>query len=110
MKTKLYLCTAAITTTALLVIPAVHADNPDQQFLNLVHSNNIAAQDDTLIAFAHEYCDNQQWMASGPALLGQGVGPAQIYQIKVAASRIYCPDKIPIPAGPPNVYHGGNLN
>jgi hypothetical protein len=100
---------ALIAGLLVLTAPMARADTPDQQFLNLVHSNGIGGQDDTLIAFAHEFCDSAPWMASGPALMGQGVGPGQIYQVKVAASRVYCPNKIAIPAGPPNVYHGGNL-
>ena len=97
--------TAAIGSAA----PTAHADTPDQQFLNLVHSNGVGGQDDTLIAYAHEFCTTSGWLPSGPALYGQGVAPGQLYTIKVAASRVYCPDKIAAPNGPPNVYHGGNL-
>jgi hypothetical protein len=89
--------------------PLAQADTPDQQFLNLVHANGVGGQDDTLIAYAHEFCNGPGMTPSGPALLGQGVGPGGIYMVKVAASRIYCPDKIATPIGPPNVYHGGNL-
>lgn len=31
------------------------------------------------------------------ALYGQGVWPSQIYILKVAASRVYCPDRIATP-------------
>lgn len=96
-------------TAAIFTMPSAYADTPDQQFLNLVRANGIAGQDDTLIAYAHEFCSGGLVLPSGPALLGQGVGPGGIYQVKVAASRVYCPDKIAVPAGPPNVYHGGNL-
>ena len=96
---------AAIGSTA----PHAYADTPDQQFLNLVHSNGVGGQDDTLVAFAHQFCDSV-YMSSGWDLVGQGVSPGQIYVVKVAASRVYCPDKIAAPPpGPPNVYHGGNL-
>jgi hypothetical protein len=67
------------------------------------------SQDDTLIAYAHEFCGEGPVLPSGGALFGQGVMPGQLYQVKVAASRVYCPDKIALPAQPPNVYHGGNL-
>jgi Protein of unknown function (DUF732) len=99
---------AAASATAAIgsVAPAAHADTPDQQFLNLVHSNGVGGQDDTLITYAHEFCNINGWLPSGPALYGQGVLPAQLYTIKVAASRVYCPDKI-VPL-PPNVYHDGN--
>jgi len=104
------LITAATATAAIgSAAPAAHADAPDQQFLNLVHSNGVGGQDDTLIAYAHEFCGGGPVLPSGPALFGQGVTPGQLYQVKVAASRVYCPDKIAVPGQPRNVYHGGNL-
>jgi hypothetical protein len=101
---------AAVAAVAGLVLaPAAHADTPDQQFLNLVHANGIGGQDDTLINFAHEFCAGGLFYPSAGALLGQGIGQGQLYQVKVAASRVYCPNIIAVPAHPPNVYHGGNL-
>lgn len=100
---------AAATAATGSAAPAADADTPDQQFLNLVHSNGIRGQDDTLIAYAHEFCGGGPVLPSGGALFGQGVMPGQLYQVRVAASRAYCPDKIAVPAQPPNVYHGGNL-
>jgi hypothetical protein len=100
---------ASAAATIGSVAPAAHADTADQQFLNLVHSNGVGGQDDTLVTFAHEFCGTNGWLPSGPALYGQGVLPGQLYTIKIAASRVYCPDKIVVPPGPPNVYHGGNL-
>jgi hypothetical protein len=93
--------TAAIGSAA----PDAHADNPDQQFLNLVHSNGVGGQDDTLIAFAHEFCNNVAWPPSVPALYGQGVWPQQLFIVRTSASRVYCPDKIVVPVVPPPVYH-----
>ncbi len=104
------LIAAATATTAIgSAAPAARADTPDQQFLNLVHSNGVGGEDDTLIAHALEFCGGGPVLPSEPALLGQGVMPGQLYQVKVVASRVYCPDKIAVPAQPPNVYHGGNL-
>ena len=75
----------------------------DQQFLNLVHSNGIGGQDDTLIAYAHEFCAGGP-RPSGLTLVGQGVGfgnPGVFYAIQSVAARVYCPDRVPIPYVPP---------
>ncbi len=48
---------AMFAGTALLGISPAHADTQDQQFLNLVHSNGVGGQDDSLIAYAHEFCN-----------------------------------------------------
>ncbi len=101
---------ASATATIGSATPAAHADTADQQFLNLVHSNGVGGQDDSLIAFAHEFCDTNGPYGTVLPLYGQGVWPGQLYIVKVAASRAYCPDKIVAPLAPPNVYHGGSLN
>jgi hypothetical protein len=68
----------------------VHADTQDQPFLNLVHANGVPGQDDSLIAFAHEFCDtNDPVLNTVFPLYGQGVLPGQIYILKVAAQ--FCP-------------------
>jgi hypothetical protein len=97
---------AAVGIAAAVPAPAAHADTQDQQFLNLVHSNGVGGQDDSLIAFAHEFCDTNGPYGTVFPLLGQGVGPGQIYTVKVAASRAYCPDKIAVPNIPPPVFTG----
>jgi hypothetical protein len=94
--------TAAIGSAA----PAAYADTPDQQFLNLVHLNGVGGQDDSLIAFAHEFCDTNGPYNTVLPLYGQGVWPGQIYTLKVAASRVYCPNKIAVPVSPPQVFTG----
>jgi hypothetical protein len=86
-----------------------NADTPDQQFLNLVHSNGVGGQDDSLIAFAHEFCDTNGPYGTVFPLYGQGVWPGQLFIVKTAASRAYCADKIAVPVIPPPVYHGGSL-
>lgn len=90
---------------ALVVAPAGHADDAqDQQFLDYIHLNNLPGQDDSLIAYAHQYCDTgPPYFAAGPLLL-QGVRPEQIYVVKVAASRAYCPEKIPIQTVEPSPF------
>ena len=108
-KIALGFAAAAITAGAPLGIAQAHADTPDQQFLKLVHSNGVGGQDDSLIAFAHEFCDTNGPYNTVFPLFGQGVFPGQLYTVKVAASRAYCPDKIAVPVIPPPVYHGGSL-
>ncbi len=78
----------------------------DQQFLNLVHANKIPGEDDTLIAYAHEFCAGPGPTPSGPVLIGQGVGlganaPGIFYVIQTIASRVYCPTRVPVPPAPP---------
>jgi hypothetical protein len=99
---------AAASATAVLglAIPTAHADAPDQQFLNLVHSNGVGGQDDSLIAFAHEFCDTNGPYGTLFPLYGQGVSPGQVFIVKTAASRAYCPNKIVVPVVPPPVFHG----
>ena len=94
--------TAAIGSAA----PDAHADTPDQQFLNLVHSNGVGGQDDSLIAFAHEFCDTNGPYGTVFPLYGQGVWPGQLFIVKTAASRAYCPNKIVVPVTPPQVSTG----
>jgi hypothetical protein len=92
----------------LLGIGPAHADTQDQQFLNLVHSNGVGGQGDSLIAYAHEFCntDGENMWDTALPLAGQGVWPGQFYTVRVAASRVYCPDKIAVPVIPAPVFTG----
>jgi len=98
----------AATCTLVAASPAAIADTPDQQFLNTVRANGIAGgQDDILIAYAHQFCNTGgPYWDTAPALMGQGVwGTGQFYMIQVAASRAFCPDRIPVPVNvPPSVF------
>jgi hypothetical protein len=49
------------------------ADTLDQQFLNMVHSNGVGGQDDTLIDYAHQWCTQDGHLSAWDALRGQGV-------------------------------------
>ena len=99
---------AMFAGTALLGIGPAHADTQDQQFLNLVHSNGVGGQDDSLVAYAHEFCntDGQNMWDTALPLAGQGVWPGQFYTLRVAPSRVYCPDKIAVPVIPAPVFTG----
>jgi hypothetical protein len=100
---------ATATTLGALLFGAApaNADNPDRQFLNLVHSNGVGGQDDSLIAFAHDFCDsNGPYYGTVFPLYGQGVLPGQVFIVKTASSRMYCPNKIVVPVVPPQVFTG----
>jgi hypothetical protein len=100
---------ALIVATAIAgaTSPMAHADAQDQQFLEIVHANNIPGQDAALIAYGRAFCasDGPYWDTVLP-LYGQGVNPGQLYPIRVAASRAYCPNRIAVPVAPPQVYTG----
>jgi hypothetical protein len=72
-----------------------------------VRSNGIAGgHDDTLITFAHEWC-NSPAVGIQPSqfdLQGQGVWPQQLWTLRTVASKVYCPDRVVAPNSP--VYHG----
>ena len=95
---------AATGAAALIGAPTGHADPAqDQQYLNLVRSNGVTGgQDPALIAFAQQYCSPNPppFLDTVGALYGQGVWPSQVYILKVAASRVYCPDRIAAPIQP----------
>ena len=57
IKIGVALAAAVLASTLPKTAGIGHAETQDQQFLNLVHSNGVGGQDDTLIAYAHEFCD-----------------------------------------------------
>jgi hypothetical protein len=85
---------AAASATAAIGSAAAHADTADQQFLNTVHSHGVGGQDDTLIAYAYEFCSPTIFYPSGYALAGQGVQLGQFNVIQTAAAPAYCPNKV----------------
>ena len=88
MITRIGLAVAGLCSAMLIGAPAAIADAAqDQQFLDLVHSNGIAGQDDSLLAFAQEYCS-----PTPPPLLGT-VGP-------LYGQGVWCPNRIPTPIQP----------
>jgi hypothetical protein len=102
-----FVAVASAAAALGLAIPAAEADTPDQQFINLVHANGIPGQDESLIAYAHEFCNsNGPYWDTAPALVGQGVQPPQFYTLRVAASRAYCPNMIAMPNNTPPVFTG----
>ena len=99
--------TATLLVAALIAVlfaASAHADPAqDQQYLELVRSNGVTGgQDPALIAFAQQYCSPNPppFLDTVGALYGQGVWPSQVYILKVAASRAYCPDRIATPIQP----------
>jgi hypothetical protein len=102
---------AALIAAASVRAPLANADTPDQQFLNTVHSNGVGGDDGLLITYAHEYCDIPPPgnYPSFPALRAQGVVGYQAYLvIQTAASRAYCPTRIPtvVPRQRPPLFTG----
>jgi Protein of unknown function (DUF732) len=92
---------ASVTVLSGLAAPDAHADpkTKDQQFLDLVRSNGVGGDNDTLIKYAGEFCTRTGVLPSRPDLYAQGVLPVQLYTVRMAASRVYCPDKIVTPPG-----------
>ncbi len=105
LRVAMLVAAAGMTAALGSAAPAAYAETQDEQFLHLVRTNGVAGQDDSLIAFAHEFCDtNYLVLGTVYPLYGQGVFPGQIYTLKVAATRAYCPDKIASPPG--QIYTG----
>jgi hypothetical protein len=94
----------AVASATAAISPAVdaHADTVDQQYLDWVRSNGVTGgQDDTLIAFGHEW-SNSPPVGVQPSqfpLQGQGVLPGQLYTVRMAASHFYCPTRVVAPPG-----------
>jgi Protein of unknown function (DUF732) len=90
---------ASATAASGLAAPDAHADPRDQQFLEMVHKNGIAGDNDTLLDYARQFCDSTTGvqLPARPNLYGQGVRPDQFYAINLAASRVYCPQRLATP-------------
>ena len=91
---------AALTTPAMIIAPSAQADPAlDQHYLELVRSNGVTGgQDDALLAFAQQFCSPNPppFLDTVLPLYGQGVWPQQIFILQTAASRTYCPNRIPV--------------
>ena len=91
---------ASISALALAFAPSAQADPAlDQQYLELVRSNGVTGgQDEALLAFAQQFCSPNPppFMDTVLPLYGQGVWPRQIFILQTAASRTYCPNRIPV--------------
>ncbi|MDT5411210.1 MAG: hypothetical protein QOG14_3430 [Mycobacterium sp.] len=90
---------ASATAASGLAAPDAHADPPDEQFLEVVHNNGIGGDAPTLLVYARQFCANTTGaqLPARPDLYGQGVRPDQFYAIDLAASRVYCPWRLPTP-------------
>ncbi|MFZ0717278.1 DUF732 domain-containing protein [Mycobacterium sp.] len=86
-----------------LIAPDAHTDpqTQDQQFLDLMVSNGVVADNETLKKYAHQFCDAEgvQPLPARRELSDQGLLPVQLYTVRMAASRVYCPKKIATPPG-----------
>ncbi len=101
---RIAMLVATAGVAAVLGAAPCYADQAqDQQYLNIVRSNGVSGgQDPALIAFAQQFCSPNPppFLDTVGALYGQGVWPSQVYILKVAASRVYCPDRIATPIQP----------
>jgi hypothetical protein len=90
---------ASATAASGLAAPDAHADPRDQQFLEMVHKNGIGGDNDTLLDYARQFCDSTTGvqLPARPDLYGQGVRPDQFYAINLAASHVYCPQRLATP-------------
>jgi hypothetical protein len=90
---------ASATAASGLAAPGAHADPRDQQFLQMVHKNNIGGDDNTLLDYARQFCDSTTGvqLPARPDLYAQGVRPDQFYAINLAASHVYCPQRLATP-------------
>jgi len=101
-------------TLAVWLGPSVAAANADpaqdQQYLDMIHSNGVGGQDDTLLAYARQVCAGKWDFSLVPDLLSQigWFNTSGLYVIQTAASRVYCPNRIiQPPYQPPVVINNG---
>jgi hypothetical protein len=94
-----FIAVASATVASGLAAPHAHADPRDEQFLQMVHKSNIAGDDSTLLIYARQFCDRTTGAQrpARPDLYEQGVRPDQFYAIDLAASRVYCPQRLATP-------------
>jgi uncharacterized protein DUF732 len=90
---------ASATAATGLAAADAHADPPDQQFIQMVHNNGIAGDNNTLLDYARQFCANTTGaqLPARPDLYGQGVRADQFYAINLAASHVYCPQRLATP-------------
>ena len=107
---------AALVAASLAVaigasVPAAHADAvQDQQFLDMVRSNGVGGQDETLLAYARQVCVGKTDFSLVPDLMNQigWFNSAGVYVIQTAATRVYCPNRIiQPPYQPPVIINNG---
>jgi hypothetical protein len=92
---------ASATAASGVAAPVAHADpqTENQLFLDMVHKNGIGGDDNTLLRYAAQFCDSTTGvqLPARPDLYGQGVRPDQFYAINLAASHVYCPQRLATP-------------
>jgi hypothetical protein len=95
-RVAILIAVASGTAASGLAAPDAHADPRDQQFIHMVHDNHIAGDDSTLLDYARQFCDSTTGvqLPARPDLYRQGVRPDQFYAINLAASHVYCPQRL----------------
>lgn len=100
--TGLSIVIAAVT---LSPAPAYADPTQDQQYLELVRSNGVAGQDQTLLAYARQVCAARPGEVDFnlvPELINQigWFNTSGIYVIQTAAARVCCPNEVIQPPAP----------
>src|ERR1700761_1352144 len=105
-RVALLIVLASATVASGSAAPEAYADTQDQQFLHMVHENHIGGDDSTLIDYARQFCDSTTGvqLPARRELYRQGVRPDQFYAIGLAASHVYCPERLATP--PKNSFKG----
>lgn len=75
----------------------------DTAYLHMIRVDNgiTAGQDNTLLAYAHEWCAGGETPSGVPLIFQQGFPYGGIYIVRVAASKYYCPNHVAVE--PPGV-------
>jgi hypothetical protein len=109
-RVAILIAVASAMAASGLAAPDAHADPRDQQFLQIVHENHIAGDDSTLLDYARQFCDSTTGLElpARPDLYRQGVRPDQFYAVNLAASHVYCSQRLATP--PTNSFKGAGTS
>lgn len=100
---------ASFAAAIFASVPTAHADAAqDQQYLDMIRSNGVGGQDETLLAYARQVCEGRTDFSLVPDLMNQigWFNAAGVYVIQTAATRVYCPNRIIQPPYQPPVVIG----
>jgi hypothetical protein len=106
-RVAIVIAVASVMAASGSAAPDAHAEPRDQQFLQMVHKNHIGGDDSTLVDYARQFCDSTTGvqLPARPELYAQGVRADQFYAINLAASHVYCPQRLATP--PTKTVSGG---
>ena len=78
---------------------SIDGANQDAGYLHMIRVDNgiPEGQDDTLVAYAHEWCAGGQTPSGTALIFQQGFPYGGIYIARVAASKYFCPQHVAVP-------------